>query len=292
MYDDRRTDEFTDGLHSFLYVAEANKRNGFMCCPCRICRNEKDYSSSQTLHVHLLQSGFMQNYNCWTKHGEKGVMMEDNEDEDDDDNYPMSSPEYGYTGREEAEHEEAPEEPLLDDDLRRVIVDVQSKAETAKEKEQLDRMLSDHKKLLYPTCEDSTNTKLGSTLELLQWKAENGVRDKAFDKLMTILKRKFPKDNELPENTYEAKKVICPLGLEVQKIHACINDCILYRNEHADKNKCPVCGALRYKIRRDYPGDVEGEPPRKRVPTKVMWYAPIIPRLKRLFRNKEHARLL
>jgi Transposase family tnp2/Domain of unknown function (DUF4218)/Transposase-associated domain/Domain of unknown function (DUF4216) len=292
MYGDRRTDEFTDGLHSFLYVAEANKRNGFMCCPCRICRNEKDYSSSQTLHVHLLQSGFMQNYNCWTKHGEKGVMMEDNEDEDDDDNYPMSSPEYGYTGREEAEHEEAPEEPLLDDDLRRVIVDVQSKAETAKEKEQLDRMLSDHKKLLYPTCEDSTNTKLGSTLELLQWKAENGVRDKAFDKLMTILKRKFPKDNELPENTYEAKKVICPLGLEVQKIHACINDCILYRDEHADKNKCPVCGALRYKIRRDDPGDVEGEPPRKRVPTKVMWYAPIIPRLKRLFRNKEHAKLL
>jgi aromatic ring-cleaving dioxygenase len=24
----------------------------------------------------------------------------------------------------------------------------------------------------------------------------------------------------------------------------------------------------------------------------VMWYAPIIPRLKRLFRNKEHAKLL
>ncbi|KAK1645997.1 hypothetical protein QYE76_063802 [Lolium multiflorum] len=41
------------------------------------------------------------------------------------------------------------------------------------------------------------------------------------------------------------------------------------------------------------PGDdVEGEKPRKRVPAKVMWYAPIIPRLKRLFRNKEHAKLL
>ena len=99
MYGDRRIDEFTDGLRSFLDVAEANKRNGFMCCPCKRCRNEKDYSSSQTLHVHLLQYGFMQNYNCWTKHGERGVMMEDNEDEDDDDNYPMSSPEYGYTGR-------------------------------------------------------------------------------------------------------------------------------------------------------------------------------------------------
>ena len=32
--------------------------------------------------------------------------------------------------------------------------------------------------------------------------------------------------------------------------------------------------------------------PRKRIPAKVMWYAPIILRLKRLFRNKEHAKLL
>jgi hypothetical protein len=53
--------------------------------------------------------------------------------------------------------------------------------------------------------------------------------------------------------------------------------------------------ALHYGIRSDElddPGDVEGKPPRMRVPAKVMWYAPIIPLLKRLFRNKEHARLL
>ena len=80
----------------------------------------------------------------------------------------------------------------------------------------------------------------------------------------------------------------------MQKIHACINDCILYRGEkYENLNSCPVCGALRYKIRRDDPGDVEGEPrPGKRVPVKVMWYAPIISRLKRLFQNKEHDKLL
>ena len=107
-----------------------------------------------------------------------------------------------------------------------------------------------------------------------------------------ILKMKLPKDNELSDNAYEENKVLCPLGLEVQKIHACINDCILYRGEYIDKNDSPVCGALRYKIRRDDPGDVEGQPTRKRVPAKVMWCAPIIPWLKRLFRNKEHAKLL
>ena len=50
------------------------------------------------------------------------------------------------------------------------------------------------------------------------------------------------KDNELPVTTYEAKHVVCPLGLEIQKIHACPNDCILYRGkEYENLNACPVC---------------------------------------------------
>ena len=63
-----------------------------------------------------------------------------------------------------------------------------------------------------------------------------------------MIKNMLPKDNELPESTYEAKKDVCPLGLEVQKIHACPNDCILYRGEYEDLNACPICGAMRYKI--------------------------------------------
>ena len=100
------------------------------------------------------------------------------------------------------------------------------------------------------------------------------------------------KDNESPSTTYEAKQLVYPLGLEVQKIHACPNDCILYQDDYENLDACPICGALRYKIRKDDPGDVKGEHPRKRVPAKVMWYSPIIPRLKRLFRNKENRKLM
>ena len=110
-----------------------------------------------------------------------------------------------------------------DDDLRRVIVDARTQCESQKEKLKFDRMLEDHKKGLYPNCEDG-NTKLGTVLELLQWKAENVVPDKGFEKLLKIMKKKLPKDNELPGSTYAAKKVVCPLGLEVEKIHACPND--------------------------------------------------------------------
>ena len=37
MYGDRRTSEYIKGVHNFLKVAEANKQNGFMCCPCPDC---------------------------------------------------------------------------------------------------------------------------------------------------------------------------------------------------------------------------------------------------------------
>ena len=96
MYGDRRTSDYITGLHNFLDVAEANKQNGFMYCPCIVCENTKDYSDSKTLHFHLLSKGFMPHYNVWTKHGERGVMMEDNEEEEDNENYPMF-PEYGDT---------------------------------------------------------------------------------------------------------------------------------------------------------------------------------------------------
>ena len=60
----------------------------------------------------------------------------------------------------------------------------------------------------------------------------------------------LPKDNKLPTTTYEAKQVVCPMGLEIEKIHACHNDCILYRGKEYKKlDACPVCHASRYKNR-------------------------------------------
>jgi hypothetical protein len=144
------------------------------------------------------------------------------------------------------DEEEASDEPA--DDLRQAIVDAQRNYRGQKEKLKLERMLKDHNKLLCTNCEDG-NKKLGNTLELLQWKADNGVSDKGFGKLLKMIKKMLPKDNELSVSTYEANKVVCPLGLEVQKIHACPNYCILYRGEEYENlNACLVCGALQYKI--------------------------------------------
>ena len=128
MYGDRRSGAYREGVRSFIVVAEANKRwDGFMCCSCVECRNEKDYTSSRVIQSHLLRSGFMSGYNVWTYHGERGVMMEDgDEEENDDDNYRSMFPEYADTAMEDNEEEgqgeeRAPDEPA--DDLGRVISD-------------------------------------------------------------------------------------------------------------------------------------------------------------------------
>ena len=41
---DGRSGEFINGVHDFLHVADANKRNGFVLCPCSVCKNQKEYS--------------------------------------------------------------------------------------------------------------------------------------------------------------------------------------------------------------------------------------------------------
>ena len=66
----------------------------------------------------------------------------------------------------------------------------------------------------------------------------------------------------------------------------------IYRGEYENLDSCPVCNACRYKIPRDNLGNVEGMRVKKRVAAKVMWYFPLIPRLKCLFMNKTNANLM
>jgi hypothetical protein len=103
----------------------ANKNpKGFMCCPCSLCRNNIDYSDWGTLHLHLIKNGFMANNVLWTMHGERGVVMEENEGEEDDNNIPDWAEGQGFadTLMEDADEEEIPEDDRVDD-LGQVLKD-------------------------------------------------------------------------------------------------------------------------------------------------------------------------
>jgi hypothetical protein len=75
----------------------------------------------------------------------------------------------------------------------------------------------------------------------------------------------------------------------VEKIHACKNDCILYRGpEFKDVEKCPIYRLDQFKHRK-YGGDDENcnRNRRKGEPKKVLCYFSVISHLKRWFVNKE-----
>ncbi|BBH07141.1 hypothetical protein Prudu_018990 [Prunus dulcis] len=68
-------------------------------------------------------------------------------------------------------------------------------------------------------------------------------------------------------------------------MHACPNDCILYRKEYEDSTNCPTCGISRWKEGKD-------SILKEGVPAKVVWYFPPIPRFKRMFQSHETAKSL
>jgi hypothetical protein len=61
----------------------------------------------------------------------------------------------------------------------------------------------------------------------------------------------YLKENQIAKSVYEAQKIICPLGIEVENIHACKNSYVLFRADYADLDKCPKCGYDRYKRKKD-----------------------------------------
>jgi hypothetical protein len=151
-------------------------------------------------------------------------------------------------------------------------------------------------------------------------KAQYGWSDCSFDDLLSLLSRVLPLPNKVPANTYHAKKVINPLIMGVEKIHACPNHCILFRGDtFKDLDKCPRCVASRYKANDLYSGGEastenkrtkkgakkvvqESQPPedtplfndarKRRVPALVMWYLPVTDRLRRIFLNPKEATLM
>jgi hypothetical protein len=128
----------------------------------------------------------------------------------------------------------------------------------------------------------------------MQLKADHGWSNKSFKHLLDVLRDMIPEGNQIEKCVYEAKKIICPLGIEVEKIHACKNSYVLFRRDYTDLDKCPKCGYDRYKRKKDgrddnnaddgnEPGKIRGKKKKANggAPVRVAWYFCIIPWLKR-----------
>ena len=150
------------------------------------------------------------------------------------------------------------------------------------------KLQSDSKKPLYLGC--ISFTRLSTVLDLVNLKARFRWSDKSFIELFVVLKKMLPEDNALSKNHFEEKKILCPMGMKYQKIHACLNGCILYKNQFSEMHKYPTCGVSRYKVKDDECSD--DATTNNGLPKKVCRYLQLIIRFKRLFANEHDTKNL
>jgi len=115
-------------------------------------------------------------------------------------------------------------------------------------------------------------------------KVINGWTDKSFTELLQLLKYMLLEGNTLPNRNYEVKKILCAIGMEYKKIHACPNDCILYKKYFELLKNYPRCGLSCYKLKQKDDDTIE-EMEKHGPPMEVLWYFPIIPMMNHLFAN-------
>ncbi|XP_024007959.1 uncharacterized protein LOC112083967 [Eutrema salsugineum] len=96
----------------------------------------------------------------------------------------------------------------------------------------------------------------------------------------------LPLDNVLPKSTDEMKKFLKMFGFGYNVIHACKNDCILYRNQYEELVSCPRCSESRWEKDKHTGEEKQG------ILAKVLIYFPIKERVRRMFRSKRVAEAL
>ena len=73
------------------------------------------------------------------------------------------------------------------------------------------------------------------------------------------------------------------LSQDNEKIDACTNDFMLFKNGHKDDEFRHTCGASRYIQSPNVDNELEPSKKQHRVSGKTLRHFPLIPRLKRLF---------
>ena len=143
----------------------------------------------------------------------------------------------------------------------------------------MEHLLNESTTLVYENC---LVNRLQAGIILLNMCNLFGVPNTFLDELLMFLSGDLlPRSNCLPRSSYETKRMVMRMGLEHQAIHCCPEGHILYEGvENKDLLECPTCQVTRY---------MNGS---NQVPRKVLRYFPLVPRLQRLFRCPEVAKLM
>ena len=205
MYNIRRSDPaYLKGVQDFLTFAENNRVNSGSAkiyCPCIDCKNFVRLRDIKDIEYHLITRGFVQKYTCWSKHGE---LLGDNST-----SIPITIDNENGNSYINVNCENSNE---ISDNVEDTTSD--------NEQEKLQTLLENSQKPLYVGC--TKFSILSGVLKLFGVKAKHRWTDTSFTDLLEAVHEMLPTDNGLPISLYQAKKMMCPTDLEVEK-NTCVS---------------------------------------------------------------------
>nr|GEW03406.1 hypothetical protein [Tanacetum cinerariifolium] len=237
-------------------------------CTCKPCRNVSWVSIPELSH-HITNNGWDPSYKTWTNHGEPNVLL----------------PVIHNTTQPQMRSDMTaclndlsyiPPNNEQNEPTQRDIGET-SNEPTQAIRSEFEELYASANEELYSSCEYVT--RLDFMVKFTYFKVKGKLTDCIFNEMLEFFQNVFPttKGYKLPSSYYAIKKTFKMIGLGYESIHACVNDCFLFRGEdHKDKQFCPVCNMSRWK---------DSNTPGKKVPKKVLRYFSIIPRLQRLYKS-------
>ena len=201
------TDEYQQGVEDFIKFAQqhAPVLGGNYFCPCVNCVNGRHHSL-EVIRSHLICDGFSRSYTNWIWHSEQ--------------------PEMSTIADTQSVHVQ------IEDRMEDMIPDLGQESFLQAQAPYYEQLETNSKPPLYLGC--TTFTRLSAVLALVNLKAKFRKSEKSMTELLVLLKSMLRSDNRLPKSHYESKKILCPMGMEYKKIHACGNDCVLYRKKYVE----------------------------------------------------------
>jgi len=229
--------------------------------------SNKKYLHPDVVMMHLLNKGFIENYQCWYAHGEVYVSERRMEET------VVGSISSVSNVHEAANDNTNPYRNIVMDAMRMNQGNV-SQCPIVEKEPNVDaaRFFDLLKDSDEPLRDGFTNhSKLSAVAQVFTITSDYGLSEAGYDKIIECARSIFPEKNRLKENFYAAKSMMKPLVLGYQKIDMCPNFYMLYYLENAEMTECMTCGHSRYK-----PITGRGK---TLVAYKKLRYFPITPRL-------------
>ncbi|KAL6140676.1 hypothetical protein ACLB2K_058974 [Fragaria x ananassa] len=202
------------------------------------------------MYSHLALYGICSSYTVWTWHGKTQVQIPTLTE--------IQAQQNQQAGSSNASYEDPAVINLLNDAFsfaasgyqENVVYDNVpdtspnvSHVDYSRDYDKYNRLVREVHSPLYP---DSEHTLLGTVMEQMTIKNKRGKTNKCFDENMALMKKVLLKGNSCLADYDEVKTMLADLGLEVQKIDACVNNCMLYYKENEAEDECRHCYEPRF----------------------------------------------